>query len=402
MNSFNHQKNLQDFHIGLIPDFRLKPPAYDGIGVYSHSLISALNTITSEFSYSVFINEQDQSFLPEFGDNFKVIMGKPCSANRTYDVAWYFFVLPLLARKYQIDLLHIFSGNRRLSLFPFNRTVVSIHDIYYYKRQGYGVPRHLLFRYVLAPLLKLHPHIHAVSKSTCHELETTFQISPEKIRLVENAYDDRHFRVINNAEIKKEMRKKYSLEKDFMLYVSVLDYPRKNHVTLIRAYSHLKKIVSQVPDLVLVGEEFWQPEVIYNEIYKNGLQEHVKILGFIPYDDLVILYNAAKLFVHPSNWEGFGLPILEAMACGLPVVCSDIPTFREIAGDAPVYFDQKDPLSITGSIKMLCENSRLYAASQLKGLERAKRFTWQRTAKRMVKVYLDVLTRVGGHSSGLT
>lgn len=392
MNPCNHRKNLQNFHIGLIPDFRLIPPTHDGIGVYSHSLISALNTIPSEFFYSILINGRDWSFLPELGDNFQVIVGKPSSENRIYDVVWYFFVLPFVARKYQIDLLHIFSGNRRLSLFPFNRTVVSIHDIYYYKRQSYGAPRHSLFRYVLAPLLKLHPHIHAVSQSTRHELETTFQISPEKIRLVENGYDDRRFRVINNAETKKEMRKKYSLEKNFMLYVSVLDYPRKNHVTLIRAYSHLRKTVSQVPDLVLVGERFWQPEKIYNEIHKNRLQEHVKILGFIPDNDLVILYNTAKLFVHPSNWEGFGLPILEAMACGLPIICSDIPAFREIAADAAVYFDQKDYLSIARNIQMLCENSKLYAASRLKGLERAKRFTWQRTAKRVVKVYRDVLT----------
>jgi len=251
-------------------------------------------------------------------------------------------------------------------------------------------------------LLKLHPHILAVSKSTRHELETAFNIPSEKSRLVENGYDERYFRVINNTEIKKKMREKYSLDKDFILYVSVLDHPRKNHVALIRAYSHLRKTVFQLPDLVLAGEKFWQPEKIYNEIHKNGLQEHVKILGFIPDNDLVVLYNTAKLFVHPSNWEGFGLPVLEAMACGLPVVCSDIPAFREIAGDAAVYFDQKDPRSIARNIRLLCENSRLHAASRHKGLERAKRFTWQRTAKRVVKIYRDILTRPGGHRPGLT
>jgi glycosyltransferase involved in cell wall biosynthesis len=146
-------------------------------------------------------------------------------------------------------------------------------------------------------------------------------------------------------------------------------------------------------DLVFVGEEFWESQNIYTEIERRGLKKHIKILGYVPDDDLVMLYNMAKIFVHPSNHEGFGLPILEAMGCGSPVACSDIPIFREIAGDAAVFFNQHNPKDMAEKIILLCENRSLRENYRLKGLERSKQFSWQSTAEKVIEVYKKILLK---------
>lgn len=390
------QEDSRPFHIGLVPDFRLPSPAIDGIGMYSRALIAALNTQPSSFYYTLFINPRHQSLLPELGDNFRVVDVKPFFKSQIPDIAWHFFILPSLAKKYQIDLLHLFAGNRRLSLFPFSRTVITIHDINHYSNNKiYSYNQYFFFKYALTPLIKLHPHIVAVSECTGFDLRRNFHISSKKINIARNSYNEKLFRPLKHNEIKNHVKRKYALENDFILYVSILDHPRKNHTSLIQAYYYLNKIISNIslPDLVFVGKEFFQSEKIFNEINNRGLNKHIRVLSYVPDEEIVMLYNMAKFFVHPSHWEGFGLPILEAMACGLPVVCSDIPAFREIADDAAVYFDQNNPMNIAESMLLLCEDNNLHAKLRLKGLERAKHFNWQDTARKIVEIYNDILSR---------
>jgi glycosyltransferase involved in cell wall biosynthesis len=385
---------VKTFHIGLIPDFRLAPPAMDGISEYSHSLITTLNTIPSPFYYTIFINEQHRSLLPDLTRNFRVAAVRSFIKSQIIDVAWYFFVLPHLARRYRIDLLHLFAGNRRLSLFPFAKTIVTVHDMYHYYTRGlYSLPRFLFCKYVLSDLLKRHPHILAVSAATKSDLENTLYIPSNRIRVVPNGYNQRKYRVLSKHEICNTVREKYSLKNEFLLYVSALDHPRKNHLTLIQAYHYLQQTMAFPFDLVFVGEEFWESQNIYTEIETNGLKNHIKILGYVPDDDLVMLYNMAKIFVHPSNHEGFGLPILEAMGCGLPVACSDIPIFREVARDAALFFNQYDPKDIAEKIRLLWKNKSLYDECRLKGLKRAKQFSWQNTAEKVIELYKKILLR---------
>jgi len=395
MSNHSNKKHSEDkvFNIGLVPDFRMLPPAKGGIGVYSLSLIAELNKIEGPYRYKIFIDRDYCKLLPRLSENIEIITVKTFSANRYINTIGYFFFLPLLARKYRIDLLHLFAGNRRLSLFSFSKTVVTVHDFYhYYSREIYSLPRFLYCKYMIAPLLRICPNIISVSRSTKFDLQTYLNISEKRIRVIENGYDGELYRVMNSRSISHEIKKKYDLKKGYILYVSVLDSPRKNHLKLIKAYTLLKDAGFNL-DLLLVGGEFWNQGRIYREIKNKGFNKCIRVLGYVPDKDLAMLYNDARILVHPSGYEGFGLPIVEAMASGLPVACSDIPTFREIGGDAPIFFNPDDVDEMADRIRMLCENEGLYETCRSKGLERVRQFDWSETAKAVTAMYRDILMR---------
>ncbi|MCP4400866.1 MAG: glycosyltransferase family 4 protein [bacterium] len=387
-----NETQRKTYRIGLVPDFRPDPPATDGINAYSLSLLTALNQIESPFEYTIFTGHRHRALLAHLDKRFTIVPARPVERDQMTDIVWFFFKLPWLAKRHQIDLLHLFAGNRRISFFPPSKTVVTVHDIYhYYTKELYTRSRYLFCRYILSSLLKRQSHLMAVSHCTAADLRRVLHIPEEKIHVIPNGYRGTFYKPLSSYDIPAGICEKYNLSDEFTLYVSAFDHPRKNHVALIQAYRHLKQNGGFAPDLVFVGTPFWQPEYIYQEMKKHGLQEHIKILKSIPDNDLLALYNLATLFVHPSHYEGFGIPIIEAMACGLPVACSDIPAFREVAGDAAIFFNRHDPVDIAQKIRILYEDRALSDTCRQKGLERAQQFSWQRTARKVVGLYHDIL-----------
>jgi len=390
---FMERKHTEFYNIGLVPDFLMNPSEKCGVNVYSLSLISEINDLNPEYLFTLFIPEKHLNQIPKLNKNFRIVPVRSYYNRDLFNISWYFFILPYLAYKYRIDLLHLFSGNRRLTLFPFKKTLVTVHDIYhYYHKEIYTIPRYVFCKFFISTILKHHRNIIAVSRSTASDLERFLKIPKHHIQLVENGYDERRFRVFDNPNIREDIKRKYQIENPFMLYVSALDHPRKNHNRLIRAYELLKKKGNTLPELVFVGGDFCNTNRIYEEIEKYKLGEHVKIIGYVPDRDLAALYNMAEVFVHPSYLEGFGLPLLEAMACGLPVACSDIQAFRGVGGDVPVFFNPNDPKDIAAKLKMLLHNPILQDKCRQKGLDRVKRFAWKTTARKVVQIYNDILS----------
>ena len=183
------------------------------------------------------------------------------------------------------------------------------------------------------------------------------------------------------------VRHKYQLDKHpFILSVGTIQ-PRKNYERLVRAFARLDKPVS----LVIAGSEGWDYDEVYREVTKFGLDKRVFFPGFVADDDLPALLSAAKLFVYPSLYEGFGLPVLEAMACGTPVVASNQSSLPEVIDEAGLTVNPYDTAALATAINRLLDDSDLSQSLSAAGLARAAKFTWPRTGAKLMRLYQQVI-----------
>jgi glycosyltransferase involved in cell wall biosynthesis len=179
------------------------------------------------------------------------------------------------------------------------------------------------------------------------------------------------------------------LDKDFILFVSTIE-PRKNLPTLLQAYRELRDKYKRDELLVLAGSKGWLWEEVYETVSRLKLEEHVAFLGRVPSADLLFLYNAARLLVHPSFYEGFGLTPLEAMTCGTPVIVSNTAALPEVVGDAGLMINPHDVEGLTVAMWRVLTEEELRQDLIAKGLKRAENFSWLNTAERTLEVYHKV------------
>jgi glycosyltransferase involved in cell wall biosynthesis len=199
----------------------------------------------------------------------------------------------------------------------------------------------------------------------------------------------RHYRPLDEAEIYPAL-KRHHIEFPYILYVGSIE-PRKNLPRLLVAYAHLRRRGSTRWRLVVAGPRKWKSGPVYDAVARLELAEHVHFAGFVPEADLPALYNGADLFAFPSLYEGFGLPVLEAMACGTPVVTANTSSLPEVAGAAALLVDPSDVEEIAGALRRVLEDPALARDLRERGLARAAQFSWERTARATVAVYEKVL-----------
>jgi glycosyltransferase involved in cell wall biosynthesis len=216
-----------------------------------------------------------------------------------------------------------------------------------------------------------------------------YGVAESKIDVVPLGIDD-SFMVISDEQLLESARTRFGFERPF-LYYPAATWPHKNHLTLLSAVSVLQERYGFDGDLVLTGVTKQHHEKIYSEIQRLGLQKRVRLMGYLPYGDLPLVYNLARLMVFPSLFEGFGIPLLEAMACGCPVACSNTTSLPEVAGDAAVQFDPLSPEDMAAAIWSVWSDESLRQDLKQRGVERAARFTWEETARRTVGTYRKVL-----------
>lgn len=270
-------------------------------------------------------------------------------------------------------------------------TVLTFHDLIPLRYPGYvSLRARLLFRLSTALALRTAQAIVAVSEAARRDLLATFGVPPAKVVTVYEAADPRFHP--QPASEQARVRTLYSLPERFFLYVGI-NKPHKNLETLFDAYSRLAE---PRPGLVVAGP--WDdryPEARELAI-RLGLGRAVRFLGPVAEADLPGLYAAATAFVFPSRYEGFGLPVLEAMACGTPVACTGVASLPEVAGDATLYFAPDDSPALTAILGRLRDDAALRADLQARGLAQAARFSWPLTAQRTLEVY----RRVAGRHKG--
>lgn len=236
-------------------------------------------------------------------------------------------------------------------------------------------------------------HIIAISGFTKKSLVELYNIPDGKVSVTHLGYDDKVFKKISGPEV-GEFRARRRLPSKFMLYPAAT-WPHKNHINLVRAYKIMKERFGLEDKLVFTGIKKQNHSAVAKEIERLGLKEDIIHIGYLPYGDLPLLYNAASLLVFPSLFEGFGIPVVEAMATGLPVACSNTTSLPEVAGNAVLLFNPEDPDDIAGKVHMLYDGDLRNALIE-KGLERARSFTWERTAAETVKVYEKVYKEFSG------
>lgn len=349
---------------------------------YSYYLIRALEKVDKRNSYRLYINSKPPRTLG-IGDNFEI---RSLMWPRFYTqggLAW-----ECMHR--QPDLLFVPAHTIPVLRRPSLKTVVTIHDLAaQYLEQYYKFPGRLYLNKATEYCAKNASHIIAVSESTKRDLVQQFSVPGEKITVVYEGYDRDVFRPRALSE-SLALAKKYNFSKEYLLTVGTVQ-PRKNYKRLIKAFSSVSKQYPEL-NLVIVGKKGWLCEDIYKLPRQLHISQNVHFLGHVPDNELPILYSGAKAFVFPSLYEGFGLAPLEAMACGAPVVISDVSSLPEVGGDAATYVVPTSVASIEKGIRTVLsakpgEREKLVEVSLL----RASKFSWEQAAKETVGVFKKVV-----------
>ena len=296
-------------------------------------------------------------------------------------------VLPGTLRRVQPDICHF--PNYLAPLASGCPYVVTIHDMtLYITPRFHHVKKLLLDRTLLPYVARRAAGIITVSKSAQEDIVRYLNVPREKVRVITNAVSP-VFRQVTDPARLTAVCARYGVHVPFILYVGTIE-PRKNITRLIQAFAQLKR--KGLPHkLVLVGQPGWHCEPIYAEVERQGLQGEAVFTGYVPFEDLPALYSAAESMAFPSIYEGFGLPVLEAMACGTPVVTSTSSSLAEIAHDAALLVDPLSVDEIASALERIHREPDLASDLSTLGLERAAHFTWENAARATLDFYDHVL-----------
>jgi glycosyltransferase involved in cell wall biosynthesis len=295
--------------------------------------------------------------------------------------------MPILAAREKLDLLHVTYVTPPYCPCP---TVVTVHDIAFKLYPEFFPARvRLILSMLVPPSMRRAARVITVSESAKRDIIAHYGIPESKIAVTHEAAAA-HYCVTDDRGRVEEVKQRYGIERDFILIVGNLQ-PRKNTKRLIQAYARLPATLRKRYRLVVVGQALWLHSDVYRAIAEHDLHDSVTFTGYVSDADLVLLYNAASLFVYPSIYEGFGLPVLEAMACGTPVITSNCSSLPEVAGQAAILVDPTDIDEIARAMASVVTDPTLARSLSTIGRERASTFSWQQTARQTAKVYAEVL-----------
>lgn len=354
-----------------------------GIGTYIRNLLRHLARLDPESEYIVFCRPEDSATAGELGANFRSIPDRspPYSLREQ-------FSLPLAVAREKVDVYH--APHYVLPILTPGRKVVTIHDCIHLMFPEYLRYR-LGTRYAHAMMSSAARRAHrilTVSESSKRDILRFFPVKPEKISVIHNAIDE-HVRTPPTEATIDRVRERYQLADPFVLYVGNVK-PHKNVERLIEAFALVRRRAADGLKLVIIGDEITKFQTLRRAVHHHKLHKHVRFLGFVPDDTLSVLYRLAGVFVFPSLYEGFGLPPLEAMACGAPVITSDVSSLPEVVGDAALLVDPYSSEAIADAIMRVLSDASLAADLRARGLARAQTFSWQRSVARTLEIYREV------------
>jgi glycosyltransferase involved in cell wall biosynthesis len=361
-----------------------------GVGTYTRNIIRALAKRDRENEYFLLGPAEKVSEIGLLPANFKSIPVLPRETLRGE------LQCRAVVKRLNCDLTHIphlFWFPRHLPC-PYVVTAHDLLDHMYRVRTGSGIRRSLHFHFTRR-VLKNAARIFAVSRFTKKEIEKLFGIDPSKIEVVYNAIDQRFLTGHATDADRQFLAERYQVTYPFLLYAGRIS-PHKNLVRIIEAFSALKAdLLKQdlYPDLklIIIGDELSKHPDLRRTVVRGGVQNEVRFMGFVPIEVLRIFYDLAKVFVFPSLYEGFGLPPLEAMAHGTPVLTSNTSSIPEVVGNAAVMVNPENVFEIMRALQRVLLDQVLREKMRQRGYEQVKKFSWDNSAAAILAAYEQVV-----------
>jgi glycosyltransferase involved in cell wall biosynthesis len=375
------------------------PADKTGIGIYALNLVREmcrLNLTFHRFHFFFFIQDDDDEFINLLKDceNCTLILVKSTTYRKMIP-RFYFeqILLPHHCRKRKIDL--IFSTHYTIPFLTRIKRVAVFHDMTFYLfPEMHQKIKRLYFKTLIPMSANRSSAIITVSESTKKDmLERFTHLNAEKITVIHHGVD----RLTDTVKKGKEQDNgtanvlgKYGLTSGgYFLFVGTLE-PRKNITGIVKAFHHLRKAeeaLSKKYKLVIVGKKGWFYKEIFESVKKHHLEDSVVFTGYVDEEEKQVLLRNAFIFLYPSYYEGFGIPILEAMACGTPVITGNVSALPEVAGDAAVLVPPRHWQEISTSMLKLLSDPHLHEKLSQKGLEQAAKFSWEKTAEKTMELF---------------
>lgn len=354
-----------------------------GVNQYAFELIWALYKLQEErggdFKVIVYLKNKPRKDMPKETPDWKyqVIPGKGF---------WIITKLmpSLLFGKGRADVF--FAPGHYLPLISPMPKVCTIHDLGYLNSSGqFKKYDYWQLRVWSAISIFISKRILAVSKSTKKDIVRHYPFASKKIAVVHHGYDKDRFNTKIPEDDVRRVKNKYSIVSDYVLFIGTLK-PSKNIEGLLEAFSYVSSLFPSLM-LVVAGKKGWLYDTIFEKAKELKLEKRVVFTGFVDEEDKPALIKGAKVFVLPSFWEGFGMDVLNSMACGTPVVVSKIASLPEVAGSAGVFVDPHDPLDIARGIRRVLSMDRIeYNNLVQKGIKRVEKFSWEKTARKTLEL----------------
>lgn len=365
-------------HVGI--DARLVYYTRAGIGEYTLRLTQALAEAYPQERFTLL---QDRRQPPHLVDaaNVEVAYSRVPSHHRMEQL-----LMPWVVGRLNTDVFH--SPDFIPPLQYHGRSVITIHDLAFLIYPHFVTKDGARYYGQIDRAVRKADHIIAVSHSTKNDLVRMLGTPEDCITVIHEAADPR-MRPMPPDEALTRVQALYGVPDEYILFVSTIE-PRKNVGGLLKAYRRLRDDYKLTPALVLAGAPGWLSDDVYALVDTLDLKEHAHFLGRVEARDLPYLYNAARCLVHPAFYEGFGLTPLEAMACGTPVIVSNVSSLPEVVGDAALLIDPEQDEEITVALWRILTDDELRESLRLKGLQRAASFSWRRAAEQTMAVYRQV------------
>ncbi len=354
-----------------------------GIGTYIRNLLRQLARLDRQTEFVLICRPEDRSALASLGENFRPVPERAGSYSITEQVR-----IPLVLRREGVTLFH--APHYVLPPLVSCRSVVTIHDCIHLMFPQYLRNRVALAyaRMSIALAARRATRVLTVSDTSKRDILRFVDVPPDKIDVIYNAYDERFAHEPGEEDVVR-IRERYQLQDAFVLYAGNVK-PHKNLGRLIEAFDLVRARGLDHLKLVLIGDEISKYAALRRAVHQHQLHKHVRFLGYLPQETLAVMYRLAGVFVFPSLYEGFGLPPLEAMASGTPVVTSNVSSLPEVAGDAALLVDPYDPDAIADGIYRVLTDEALRRGLRQKGLARARQFSWEASVGRVREIYSQV------------
>jgi glycosyltransferase involved in cell wall biosynthesis len=365
-----------------------------GIGTYIRSLVQALAAIDTTNRYTLVSGPGDVRALRGLPDNFGAAIYPRKDDSHLDNV-----LFPIYLRGLSPDLVHI--PLNRVPLAMIQPYVVTVHDLanLFFELDEYSKLRMQLRRQRMIRGLVRASRVIAVSEATRRDVERLAGVAPHRLRMVYNAPDPGFLEPdgVDTAEERRRIMERYQIQYPFLLYAGNIRR-HKNIPRLVEAFAVVRSQLASHPvyrdlRLVIIGDTLSQFPAVRQTVIRSRVEQMVRFLGFVPFETLRFFYQSAAAFVFPSLYEGFGLPPLEAMACGAPVVTSNVSSLPEVVGDAAVLVNPENVFDIARGIRDVLLDEPLRAGLIVRGREQASLFSWARTARQVLEIYQEAAGR---------